>query len=93
MAAEIKAEVFSDERIHLEGRRVLRATGVKEILRFDETTVVLRLTERLLVVRGAGLSLRSLVPEDGQVELRGRVDALGYEQGGQEKGLFRRLFG
>ena len=82
-----------DERVSLDGRQVLRATGVKDILRFDETMVVLRMAERLLVVRGEGLALRSLAPEDGRVELRGRIDGLSYEQGGQEKGLLRRLFG
>jgi hypothetical protein len=45
------------------------------------------------VVRGEGLALRSLAPEDGRVELRGKVESLSYAQGGQEKGLLRRLFG
>ena len=93
MAAEIKQEARMDERINLEGRSLLRANGVKEILRFDETMVVLRMTDCVLLVRGEGLALRSLAPEDGRVELRGRVDGLSYEQGGQEKGLLRRLFG
>ena len=93
MAAEMKPEAFSDERVSLEGRRLLRATGVKEILRFEEALVVLQTAEGLLVVRGEGLSLGRLDPEDGRVELRGRVAGLSYEQGGQEKGLLRRLFG
>lgn len=93
MAAENKPDAFADERVSLEGRCFLRATGVKEILRFDETLVVLRMTELLLVVRGEGLALRSLAPEDGRVELRGKIDGLSYEQSGQEKGLLRRLFG
>lgn len=93
MAAENKQELVLDERISLEGRRVLRASGVTEILRFDETLVVLRMADCVLLVRGEGLALRSLAPEDGRVELRGRVDGLSYEQGGQEKGLLRRLFG
>lgn len=93
MAAENKSEAFAEEKLTLEGRRLLRATGVKEILRFDETLVVLRMAERLLVVRGEGLALRSLAPEDGRVELRGGIEGVSYEQGGQEKGLLRRLFG
>lgn len=93
MAAESRQELLSDERVILEGRRFLRATGVKEILRFDETLVVLRTVDCLLVVRGEGLVLRSLAPEDGRVEVRGQVDGLSYERGGQEKGLLRRLFG
>ena len=93
MAAENKPEAFSDERVTLEGRRLLRVTGVKEILRFDDTVVVLQTADRLLVVRGEALALSRLSPENGQVEVRGRVDGMSYEQGGQEKGLLRRLFG
>lgn len=93
MAAENKSETFSGERVTLDGRRLLRATGVKEVLRFDDTVVVLQTADRLLVVRGEALALSRLSPEDGQVEVRGQVDGLSYEQGGQEKGLLRRLFG
>ena len=88
-----RAEPEREERLSLEGRRLLRVTGVKEVLRFDESVVVLQTCDRLLVVRGQGLSLRQLAPEDGRVELRGRVEALSYEQELQRGGLLRRLFG
>ena len=93
MPTETKPSPALEERLTLDGRRVLRVTGVKEILRFDETAVVLRTGDRLLVVRGEGLALRQLAPEEGRVEVRGRVDSLSYEQGGTHKGLLRRLFG
>ena len=75
----------------LEGRRLLRVTGVREVLRFDETAVVLRTADRLLVVRGEALALRSLTPEEGRVEVRGRIEALGYQQGAAQRR--RRLLG
>lgn len=83
----------AEERLSLEGRRILRVTGIREVLRFDESAVVLRTGDRLLVVRGEGLALRQLAPEEGRVEIRGRIEALGYEQGGARVGLLRRLFG
>ena len=88
-----RQETGPEERLVLEGRRVLRVTGIREILRFDETAVVLRTGDRALIVRGEGLTLRSLTPEDGKVEVRGKVEALSYDQAGPEKGLLRRLFG
>ena len=88
-----RTDPAAEERLTLEGRRLLRVTGIKEVLRFDESTVVLRTGDRLLVVRGKGLALRQLAPEDGRVELRGKVEALGYEQGGGKTGLLHRLFG
>ena len=77
----------------LDGRQVLRVSGVKEILRFDPDAVVLRMADRLLIVRGGGLALRGMSPEEGRVELRGRVDSLSYEQDAARDGLLRRIFG
>jgi sporulation protein YabP len=77
----------------LDGRQVLRVTGVKEVLRFDPDAVVLRMADRLLIVRGGGLALRGMSPEEGRVELRGRVDSLSYEQDAARDGLLRRIFG
>ena len=77
----------------LEGRRTLRVSGVKEVLRFDPDAVVLRMADRLLIVRGGGLALRGMSPEEGRVELRGRVDSLSYEQDAARGGLLRRLLG
>lgn len=97
MSSERKPELRSDpaagHRLELENRHLLTVTGVKEVLRFDETAVVLRVTEQLLVVRGEGLSLLQLAPQEGRVELRGRVDLLGYEGDRLAKGGLRRLFG
>ncbi len=97
MAAEngktAKPEIGAGERLTLDGRQALRVTGVKEVLRFDPDTVVLRMTDRLLIVRGGGLALRGMAPEEGRVELRGRVDSLSYEQDAARDGFLRRLFG
>ena len=66
---------------------------MKEVLRFDPDAVVLRMADRLLIVRGGGLALRGMSPEEGRVELRGRVDSLSYEQDAARDGLLRRIFG
>lgn len=88
-----KQESAADEHLVLDGRQALRVTGVKEVLRFDPDTVVLRTGDSLLVVRGGGLALRRLSPDEGRVEVRGRVDALSYEQDAARGSFLRRLFG
>ena len=88
-----KQDAGSEEHLALDGRQALRVTGVKEVLRFDPDTVVLRTGDSLLVVRGGGLALRRLSPDEGKVEVRGRVDALSYEQDAVRGGFLRRLFG
>ena len=88
-----KQDPVSDEHLALDGREALRVTGVKEVLRFDPDLVVLRTGDRLLVVRGGGLALRRLSPDEGRVEVRGRVDSLSYERDAVRGGLLRRFFG
>ena len=89
----MKQETAADEHLALDGREALRVTGVREVLRFDPDLVVLRTGDRLLVVRGGGLALRRLSPDEGRVEVRGRVDSLSYERDAARGGLLRRLFG
>ena len=88
-----RQDPVSEERLSLEGRQTLRVTGVKEVLRFDPEAVVLRMADRLLIVRGGGLALRGMSPEESRVELRGRVESLSYEQDAAKGSLLRRLFG
>lgn len=89
----LKQESTAEEHLVLDRRQTLRVTGVQEVLRFDPDAVVLRMADRLLIVRGGGLALRGMSPEEGRVEVRGRVESLSYEQDAVRGGLFRRLFG
>lgn len=81
------------ERLELEGRRLLRVTGVKEILHVEEGTVVIRCTEGLLAVQGEGLRLRQLAPQEGKAEVHGQIQELRYEPGGARGSIKKRLFG
>ena len=78
-------------RLVLEQRRRLTVTEVTEVLHVEADSVVLRLGQSLLVVRGEGLSLKQLTPSDGVVEIRGQTTALSYEQP-RQGGLLRRVF-
>jgi sporulation protein YabP len=77
----------------LEGREELKVTGVSEVLRFDESAVVLRIGEGTLSVHGSDLRLRTLSTEGGKVGVSGTVDALIYEQVRESRSLWRRLLG
>ena len=90
---DARQEAVLAERLSLDGRRTLRVTGIREVLHVEETAIVLRTADRLLTVRGEGLVLRQLAPEEGRVELRGRIEALFYGEEAGRGGLLRRLFG
>jgi sporulation protein YabP len=78
--------------LQLRERNALTMTGVREVISFDENTVVLRTSLGILVVQGRELHLKTLSPEGGQVAVEGTVTALNYEEprSGSWK---RRLFG
>lgn len=88
-----KADPAAAERLELEGRRVLRVTGVKEVLHIEQNAVVIQTAEGLLVVQGDGLRLRQLAPQEGRVEVLGQVKALRYEQSSPRGSVRKRLFG
>jgi sporulation protein YabP len=78
-------------KLTLNERKSLTMTGVTEVLRFDETAVVLRTTQGLLTVQGQDLKLKTLSLEGGQVAVDGQIFALVYEEP-REDSLWQRLW-
>ena len=78
-------------KLTLNERKSLTMTGVTEVLRFDETAVVLRTTLGLLTVQGQDLKLKTLSLEGGQVAVDGQMFALVYEEP-REDSLWQRLW-
>lgn len=80
-------------KLTLDDRRTLAASGVLEVISFDESAVVLRTSRGTLIIRGEGLHLRTLSLDGGQVAVDGSLEALIYEEPRRESSLLRRLFG
>ena len=78
-------------KLTLNERKSLTMTGVTEVLRFDETAVVLRTALGLLTVQGQDLKLKTLSLEGGQVAVDGQMFALVYEEP-REDSLWHRLW-
>ena len=78
-------------KLTLEERSRLTMTGVTEVVRFDDTAVVLRTCLGTLIVQGQQLQLKTLDHEDGKVEVDGTVCAMVYEQTRQGGSWLERL--
>ena len=90
---EKKLTAKRPHHVTMTDRSNLMLTGVSEIERFDEETVVLYTDLGELVVRGSGLHVNQLNVETGELSLDGRVQSLVYlEQSRPAKGLLARLF-
>ena len=88
-------EVAAAARHHvtMEDRRGLTVSGVEDVERFDDTSIVLSTTQGVLVVSGEGLHIDKLSLDGGGVKVEGEIVALQYEEGPARSagGFFSRL--
>ena len=84
----------SGHRLELVGREQLTISGVEDVERFDESSIVMSTSAGILVITGEDLHIGKLSLDGGELHVDGRVDSISYEEGGREQGgFFRRLFG
>ena len=81
-------------RLELDGRERLTVSGVEDVERFDEESIVMTTSAGTLVVTGQELHIDKLTLDGGELHVDGRIDSLAYEdQSYGRGGLLRRLFG
>lgn len=85
------AQESMGHRLTLSERSKLTVTGVTEVVSFEEDAVVLQTAMGQLAVQGAGLQLKNLSLEGGQVEVDGTVSAMVYEENRDTRGWLGRL--
>jgi sporulation protein YabP len=77
----------------LEDRHHLTISGVEDVERFDDTSIVLSTAQGALTVQGTGLHIERLSLDGGDLKVEGLVDSLSYEDRAEQTGgLFARLF-
>ena len=81
-------------RLELEGREKLTVSGVEDVERFDEASIIMSTCAGTLVVTGENLHSGKLSLDGGELHVDGRIDSVSYEDGVSDQGgFFRRLFG
>ena len=84
---------MAEHTLTLDGREKLTMSGVTEVMRFDDSAVVLQTELGILTVLGQGLRLNTLSTDGGQMAVTGQVTALSYEEPRSSGGWLRRLLG
>ncbi len=80
----------------MQNRQDVKLTGIREVVSFDESQVVLDTDLGLLTITGKELRVGRLTVEKGEADLTGSVDSLtyssneAYRRAGES--LFARLF-
>lgn len=82
-----------EHSLNMLNREKLSLTGVSDVSGFDENVIVLVTSFGPLTVRGEGLHIDRIDLNAGQLEVRGKVSDLSYEEPAREGGFWSRLFG
>jgi len=86
-----KMEQHIPHNLTLTERKSMTMTGVTEVIRFDECSVLLRTALGTLLVQGQDLQLKQLTLDGGNVAVDGQISALSYEEPRQGSWLSRLL--
>ena len=77
----------------IEERKSLTVSGVEDVERFDENTIVLSTSKGVMVVAGENLHIEKLSLDGGDLKVEGDIDAVTYEDDAAagRGGFFARL--
>lgn len=89
----MEEKVYTEQSIIIENRKKLNISGVKDVLSFDDETLLLDTALGRLTVKGEGLHIISFNTDNGSLTAEGRVHAAMYMSDGKSSGGFvSRLF-
>lgn len=75
-------------------RKTGSISGVRDVISFDENCVILETEQGRLTLKGKELHIGKLALEQGEAELKGRIDSMIYSGSSPEKrgSVMKRLF-
>lgn len=88
----MEEKVFKSHNIIVENRNKFTLTGVKEVLAYDENTILLDTDLGKLTVRGENLRLGQFDTVKGDINGSGEIYALAYSSNETSGGFLSRLF-
>lgn len=80
--------------ITLNRREKLQATGVTDVLSFDEENIVAQTDMGILILRGYNLHILNLNLEKGSLDVDGTIQNISYDDGDYDKkgSILSRIF-
>ena len=66
----------------IEERKSLSVSGVEDVERFDENTIVMSTSTGTMVVTGENLHIEKLSLDGGDLKVEGDIDSVSYEDDG-----------
>ena len=88
----MEENIFQDQNVIIESRKKINISGVKEVLSFDEETLLLDTSLGKMTIKGENLHIASFNTETGDLVGDGKVHAVVYMSDAQSGGFFTRIF-
>ena len=73
-------------------RKTLAISGVKDVISFDEESILLDTVQGKMTIRGEGLHILGFNTEFGDLSAEGKLYAIAYLSEDKSGGFFSRLF-
>ena len=84
--------IRSNHNIIIEDRKKLTLSGVKDVISFDDETLLLETALGRLTVKGAGLHIVNFDTASGDLFAEGKIYAAVYTSEERNGGFFSRVF-
>ncbi len=84
--------IRSNHNIIIEDRKKLTLSGVKDVISFDDETLLLETVLGRLTVKGAGLHIVNFDTASGDLFAEGKIYAAVYTSDEKNGGFFSRVF-
>ena len=81
-----------NSNIIIENRKKFTLTGIKDVLTFDEETIILNSVLGKITIKGASLHILNFDTESGELVAEGKLIALVYTGDERNGGFISRLF-
>lgn len=82
-----------EHALNMQNRAKLSLTGVVDVNGFDETLIVLATSQGALAIRGEALHIDRIDLNAGELDVRGKIRELSYEEPTAPGGFWSRLLG
>ena len=88
---DVESKVSKKHNIRLAYCESIEVTGVENVLSYDEVSVVVKLSDNVLTIKGTGLDIKTLDIERGIVLVHGRVTSIVYSSSREKIGFIKRI--
>ncbi|HBY20269.1 MAG: sporulation protein YabP [Clostridiales bacterium GWE2_32_10] len=94
MVVNEKREAAVKHNISMDNRQRFSASGIVEVISFEESVIIIDTKQGVLVIKGKNLHIDKLNLETSEIELNGQIDSLTYNSNPKRKtkGFIKSLF-